>query len=285
MAVIAGVDGRVIDNSTVIGLIRTWGISSSADIQKLVHSASKKGSARTAGNTDWTGKYTAYGHTPVKLPGDSFTFKGVVKGTGSNNVEAQGTAIIDAVEIEWDIEGGKPISHVVEFGGNGALTFVNNGTAALDAVIAAPVASIGTKLELWTVAASPAKDVEITDVRTMKLRIERPSLAYASSATSGGKRRVSGNWDANLTATVYWDDWSTLPAVNAVREVRAFVDGSTYWQMKWGILREQSGLDVDVEAPGLVGCTLTWDMQAITTVAATPTLGQIAKPGGAAVWS
>ena len=81
MGVIAGVDGRILDNATVLGQCRMWGIETSADLQAMVHSASSGGTARLDGNIDWTGKYTAYGHTPGKMPGSSLTFIGVVKGT------------------------------------------------------------------------------------------------------------------------------------------------------------------------------------------------------------
>lgn len=80
VTVLTGIKGLAAKNTSAIHNTRKWTINVMSEIQAFITSATKAGTGRQIGNIDWNGQYSAYGHTPVCLPGDSFTFKGSLDG-------------------------------------------------------------------------------------------------------------------------------------------------------------------------------------------------------------
>jgi len=273
MAVLAGVAGAV-DGSNAI---RVWSVSTTNDLQAYVHSGTQQGTGRLAGNGDWSGNYTAYGHTPDVMPGETFTFTGSIDGTNG----ATGSALVESVEIAWDIEAGTIIQHVVNFASNGALTL--GAAAATDVVVPDPPTSIGCKLTLAAPAATPAFS-EVTDIRTMTLTITSSNPSYASSTTAAATKRLRGNIDFTFTFSVYEDDFADIPAAGDIQSARVYVDATTFWDLNWIMFGEASGLEVDIEGPGIVGATLNSSMNGFTGIAATPTVGFIKTPAAVTYW-
>jgi predicted outer membrane repeat protein len=273
MAVIGGTSGAVNGVNTV----RTWTVTSTADLQAGVASNTKRGEVIVDGNTDWSGSYTCYGHTPGNMPGDGITFTGSLDGTNG----VTGTAIIDSVEITIDIEAGAIIAHTVNFSGNGALT--KGGAVATDATTVCPPSSIGCKAEIGTMVAVPVWS-EISDVRTMTITITCGNQAYVSSATAGGTKRTAGNWSATVAITVYTDDYSSLPDENDSYRLRIYVDGSTFWLFEFVVFGETSDMGADIEGAAVVGGGLNARWNAYDTVAAACTEGQIVQPDTTVWW-
>jgi hypothetical protein len=273
MGVISGFGGAVNGAESV----RNWSITETADTQAVVASNTKGGTTRGPGNTDWSGSYSAYGHTPDVMPGEVFTFAGNM----NNGKGATGTAIVDEVSLTINIETGAIIEHSVNFSANGALTF---GTvAATDASVPCPPTSIGCKVQLATPAGSPSF-ADLEDVRTVTLTLTRANAAYVNSETSGGTRRTKGNLDFTLAITVHTDDANDLPDVNLVRSVRIFVNATEYWELNWVRFSEISGVEVDIEGAGIVGATLNASMQGFTSISDVCTEGSIITPDEVTIW-
>lgn len=274
MSVISGILGAV----NTISTVGKWSISYKADTQAYVASNTLGGTGRIAGNGDWSGSYDALGHTPAVLPGAAFAFLGTI-----DNVKgASGTAIVDKVEINWDIEGGKPISHTVTFSSNGALTL--GAAVVTDATIPNPPSSIGTKVELGTVVTSPVF-TELTDVRTIRLTLSNDNKSYVSSGTAGQTKRTKGNFDCDFAISVYAGDWSTLPAPNTVKAVKLWVDATTFWLINWGMIGELSNLEVDRETAAPVGATVNGSLNGFALLnGATPTAGFVKNPATTQIW-
>ncbi len=275
MSVISGVGGAV----NTISTVRTWRINSEADLQAFVASNTKAGTGRLAGNKDWNGQYTAYGHTPIKMPGEAFAFVGNM----SNGKGASGTAIVDSVEIVWDIEAGAPIAHTVSFSGNGALTL--GAAAAADESVLTVLSSIGTKVELAPVLATPVY-IELLDIRTITLTITASNQSYVSSSTAGETKRTEGNIDATLAISVYSDDFTLapFPVVNDARHVRLFIDDTLFWDIDWMRFGENSDIEVDLEGPSNVGVTLNASFSAFEDIDTVLIEGFIKKPAGSTFW-
>lgn len=273
MSVISGKSGAV-DGA---GTVRDWSVSSSADIQAYIASNTSGGTGRLAGNKDWSGSYKAYGHTPANLPGASFTFTGSVDGTNG----VTGTARVDSVDIECDIEGGGIISHTVNFSSNGALTL--GSAAATDATVAIPPSAIGCDVQLGTVASSPSW-TPVTDVRSWTLTLTADNQSYVSSDTAGETKRNEGNLDATVSYSVYEGDPSGLPAVNSIAAIRLYTSASAYWELLWVMFGEASDIQTDIEGGSLVGATLNASMNAVATVGETDTVGTIKTPAEATIW-
>lgn len=273
MGTISGMKGAVDGAHSV----RNWSITSTAALQAAVASNTKGGTVTLPGNTDWSGNFGAYGHTPAVLPGEIFTFSGSIDGTKG----AAGSAIVDQVVITIDIEAGAIISHTVNFSSVGALTLGN--VAVADATTPNPPSSIGCKVELATPAGSPSW-VELDDVRVITITLTRSNVAYVSSGTAGANSRVLGNLSATVAITLYTDDFGALPAKNDVRGARLYVNATEFWLINWLRIGDVTDLTVDIEGPNVVPASITGQWTGYTNISDTPTEGTITTPAGDEVW-
>lgn len=265
MSVINGLSSNI--NGVSTG--RKWSISSTNDMQVIIASNTKGATTRLAGNEDWTGTYDAFGYTPGSLPGEAFSFEGCITATEG----AIGTAIIDEVTIEVDIEAAAVITHSVKFSGNSVL-ILGSVTQTEDTTDVDKPSSIGCKLEVSLPIAVPSF-TEIDDIRTMSLTITTANPSYASSATSGGMRRIAGNLDFAFSFTRYTADPDDLLDAGSVHDVKMFVSATDFWHLMWVRFGDASGIDVDRETGNLVGVTQSGAMEGITDVAGTMTEGFI----------
>ena len=274
MSVLSGIGGAI----NGVTQLRTWQIDPKTDLASYASSNTLQAMAAMEGNTDWTGSYSAYGSTPVSMPTEALSFAGSIDGTNG----ATGTAIVDSVEISWDIEGAKPIEHVVNFSGNGALTI--EADASADASVTLPLPSKGRKVELGTLVDAPVW-TEVSDVRTIKLTISANNKAYASSSSSGGMLRLAGNIDCGVSYSVYAGDWAALPTLNQLTAIRLYDAAATFWLINWMIVGETTGLQVDREGAGLVGATINLKHLPIATIdAGGLTAGTITNPATSEWW-
>lgn len=277
MSIISGVGGLVANGASNITGISKWSIASkSSNLQSLITSASAGAPVRVAGNDDWNGSYEGGGPIPGVVPGESITFKGSIDGVKG----VSGAAIVDGVTINWDIEGGKPISHSVRFSGNGALT-LGAEAAVEDTGVEEAYPSKGTKLMACAPGGTPA---EVLNVRTMELTMTCDNPSGANSSTAGVVRRAKGNFDATFTATLHADDFSVPPQPGTVKHLRLFVNATDYWEIKWMVMGDLSNCEVDRETGAPVGCSISGAMTATTDIAGTPTLGEIVDPNSSTVW-
>lgn len=280
MGVLTGSGGAV----DAINTVRDWSISLTDDLQAYIASNTKSGTGRISGNEDWSGVFNAYGHTPVKMPGEKFTLTANIdKSLAGAALGAVGPVIVDQVEVRIDIESGAIIQHVTNFSGDGALVL---GTAvADDVVVPNPPTSIGTKVQLAAPAASPTF-TSIPDLRTATITFTRSNQPYVSSDTGGKVKRVAGNLDVALALAVFADNFvlADLPQVGQVMDVKVFVDATTFWQFQWMTFGELSDAQVDVENAAVVGATFNAMMNGYTLVGSTQTEGKIDKPGASTYW-
>lgn len=275
MAVISGMGGAVNGANTV----RNWEINYTADDAQLSASNSQEGTIDLAGNTDWKGKYSAYGGQPASMPGEALAFQGGL----SSEKGASGTAIVDSIEVVVDIEAGKAIEHTVNFSGNGTLTL---GTLAVtDVVTPNPPSSIGCDLQAAPASTGGSSYVALTDIRTMRITITADNQVYVSSDTSGSKRRVAGPIKGTMAVTVYADDPSTLPSANAFYALKIYVSATTYWTIKWAKFKDATMPD-DIESGKPVEATLNYNWSAFAGVGTggTATIGTITLPDSSVFW-
>ena len=271
MGVITGILGAINTRE----LIRDWSIAYKGNLAEYAASNTRAAKSALLGNKDWSGSFKGYGSLPEVMPGEAMSFAGTI-----NTVKgATGTAIIDSLEINCDIEGGKPIDYTASFSGNGALTLgVDTST---DVSLLLPTTAIGCKVELGTVVTTPVW-TELTDVRNWKLKFATDNKEYASSSTAGWKNRKKGQMKCDVSISVYTDDYTTLPAPGTITGVRLYDAAATFWLVNWIIWGEMTDIGASPEESGLVAATLNGQFRALALVTATPTAGNITKPGGAA---
>lgn len=273
-SVISGVGGAIDGVPTV----RKWTLSASAATIRWLASGSEQGASRVAGPRDWSATYEAYGPLPAKMPGDEFTFTGSYDGT--NGFVAPG--MVDSVAINWNQETGDPITHTVAFSSNGALA--PGAAAATDVTVPEAPPSVGCIIEVSDPLASPSFS-EIEDVRSVTLTISRENKPYVSSSTvadgEARTKRTAGPWDMSLSYSVFEGDSALLFEPNVVKHFRIYVDDTLYWDLQWVRIGELSDIECDHETGELVGATQNGEMEGVTDVEDTQTVGAIKTPEAA----
>jgi hypothetical protein len=185
-------------------------------------SNTQQGAGRKCGNVDWRGRYWCYGHTPVHFPGDSFTFQCVT----DNGKGLQGSAIVERMQVFWNIQRGGYIWYIVEFARNGALTLSGTATDNTQPAAVGVFCAQGTKFTY--------SGTTLSDVTEMKLDVRAYNRPRVTSDTAGGVLRARGNLDAFWDVKSLNEDPSAYPTINTNHALRFYVDSTTYWAMNWG---------------------------------------------------
>ena len=277
MGIITGIGGAVDGINTV----RKWSVDSEADLQSYVASNTKGATGQVAGNVDWNGSYEAYGHTPVRMPGEIFSFTGNM----SNGLGIRGDAIVDDVQIVADIEAGIIIAHTVNFSGDELIT--KGSAVTSDVSLPNPPSSIGTKVALAVpISGNPnsATWVELADVRGWTLSLTCDNQPYVDSGTGGGTKRKKGNLSGEVTIPIFTLDPSNHPSENDVRFVRLYVNATQYWQIASVMFSAVSGHEVDIEAGAIVGVDLNAMISSHHTINSSGVEGEIEKPDLSTYW-
>jgi len=262
MGAINGIGGAI----NGIDSVRNWHISSKADLARFAASNTAGAVGADIGNDDWSGSYAAYGGTPILMPAETGTFTGSIDGS----IGVAGPIIVDSVDIAWDIEGGKPLAHAVNFSANGVLT---PGTAvAADEVVPAPLSSI-LCLAKWD-------SDEIPDIRTMNLRISAANVPYVNSSTAGHTYRKPGNITLDASISVHADDLTDLLELNDTAVLSLYTTAALYWEITWAMVSDIADIVMDREAAAMVGATMSF----AHVISQSAVMGTIKKPGGSTWW-
>jgi hypothetical protein len=276
--VISGKSGAVLNGATPIASVGNWNITLTSDAPTYHVSGLSGGQGAEIGNKDWSGRYEALGHTPALMPGDAFTFKGAVGAAEG----VAGTAIIDEIQITIDVEAGEIIRHTVAFSGNGTLALTGGGGA--DTNVPAPATSIGTKVQWDTEDGDFTSPSELPNVRTVTITITSNNPSYWIHSATGQPGRVAGNISATVEISLYADDLddSLIPQLDAMIQVRAFVNATEYWEFKWLLVQEDSDIGANINDGSLVELTITSIMAGAG--GSTPAVGHIKNPAGTTWW-
>lgn len=273
MGVHSGAFGVVNGLSTV----RKWSINDTASNFRFGASNVQLGSARSKGVRSWTGSMEGLGALPAVMPRDSFSFAGFVApdndtltGTGE---KLTGTAVVDSLALTFDFSTGNPISWVVNFSGHLALTKSAAQAALTDATDPDVYPPCAGKVEYDT--------TEQTDIKQAVLTISAMNKKYANTGTivagecwTGVK---AGPIDFTLAITRESSKIMLNPGVNKLIDI--YVDGTDFWSLKWAMLKDNSGLNVDIENGEIISYTENWEMNAWNGSA-----GEIVQPGEASAW-
>lgn len=162
------------------------------------------------------------------------------------------------------------------FLGHLALSFADANHA--DASISNPFSICGTKIEwstdaiVWT---------ELPNIVSALLTLSCTTSDYINSSTACGTGRAAGPKD--WTAAIVLDDHtrvSPIPTKGAVLQWKFWVDATTFYRLKWGKVRNFTGITVDRRTGAIIQQTMNVDMDASDGTS----LGAIAKPDGTFWW-
>jgi len=242
---------------------------------------------RRAGNILNQGSYGAYGHTPARMPNDSFRFQGVCN-DGTEGVDSGVSgALCTGCDIRIPIMEGRYVHHLVQFVGSGAWTIDTASASDATDPNPAPGENCSLKTALVT-AGSEAGLATVTNVLQMRLVLLSKPARYADSSSSGRWDHAAGNLDAYFIFNIHPDDFGThIPTKNSILRVQAYVTASTYWDVRW-MKVEDIILDVPIEgSPDGEAKMVTTEIRCKWTGfdnAASPNEGCIVKPDTTLWW-
>ena len=289
-SVIGGRLARVNDHSTV----REWSVSISSELVPLIASNTIHAPIRLTGNSDWTGSFSAYGEPLAAIfPGQTFTFEGAFDspiGAGNATLGAYtgaNGAIVDSLEITFDIASGGAISYVVNFSAAGALTLgdVSALTIAADGSNPSMFPNTGSKF-MWEEAVTTiAPGFEtLCDITTMTLTFTADNPTYVGSCDAGVTKRVAGNIDCNASISFLADNFldSTIPQVNSILRAKFYQDASTFYAVNFMRVSGLSDITANRETGAPIGATLNLEFSGfvLDEDGTTWKAGTIATPGG-----
>ena len=235
MTVICGKAGAVTGEHTV-GM---WEVTYNGNPFEYYASNTDGASGQLAGNNDWSGSYKILGGEPANLPGDGITFTGSVDGTNG----CTGTAIVDSITVTAPIAAGGPVTTVVAFSSNGALTV--GSAAATDDTEPTPLPAKDAKL--WIT------DGDVAGVQNITLTITSANKEYV---TAGETNRVAGNLTATLSYDILEGAYANLPAPNADLFMKFYITAALFWSFKWMTVENLTNLKCDIETNELIGATV-----------------------------
>jgi hypothetical protein len=259
-----------------VAAVRNWTIEDTTDPKTVVSSATRSGTARTPGIGSWSGSASIFGVKPPYMPGETFAFVGYrAPTTGVRNTagfRSTGFVIIDSIVMTWNWATNDPLSCVMNFSGDGALTHAS-GAAVLDATTGNVPTPCGTNILIDTVI--------LPDVVSATLTLSKANSAYVSSSTSCATGRVKGAAiDWTLAITQYNQQGLGVTALKADSIITLPANDTEVWDLKWGHMQSVTGVTVDIESAALIQQTLNYAMNGIVSNA----LGWIKKPGAVTIW-
>jgi hypothetical protein len=238
--------------------VRTWSINDTSAPVKYVASNTKHGTGRRPGIQSWTGSFGCYGVRPIVMPGSFFDFKGYTSpddDVSGDGVCYEGQAIVDSIVLNWNWQTAEIINHVVNFSGHLSLTITD--TEYSDATVPDFSGSLSTKVQ-WCVPAGEMADWE--NLVSAALTISCPSVPYVNSSTLGLTGRKAGpaiDWTLSM---VEQETTRGTPNLNAQIELKMFDSLAAFWSLKWGIVKEFTGITVDRETGAIIQrtCNIEW---------------------------
>ena len=268
-----------------VSAVRNWSINEGYTTLKTVASNTQHGANRNRGIFDWTGSYLAYGHTPFKMPGEYISFQGYKAPDATGDVDNgdifTGSAYVISCAITWNFQTNELINHTVNFGGNGELT-ISQGNLIVDESTVTEFPPCAAKACVYD-GTTLTRLEHITQAVLTFTREAKTSVNSGSSTGDGScltKRYPGADLDWTLALTSENGNEAPMLATGLIKNFRMFVDATLFWDLKWGILGQRTGLQVDRETGNIISQVHNAEMKGFSA----GTVGNITKPGGTVFW-
>ena len=247
-----------------IPAVRNWQINDDASLSAFANSATRRAQGRRKGVSQWGGSYGAHGAVPIVLPGELFDFLGYtapdtdVEGTAG--ITYSGNAIVDSFGVAWDWAGGSVLAHQIGFSGNLALTKTPADAAVLDASVSDPEYPCPTKI---TYSVDGITFTELTDLVQASFNIQAQNSAYVNSSTGCNTGRKAGLIDWNLSMTTENNNLGGGLTKFTDYWFRLYITATTYYELKFGMVKSFSGLTIDEESGRIISHTINVEANAV----------------------
>lgn len=262
-----------------ISTVRNWSITDDMTNPAYKASNTAAGTGRISGIEMWTGSFGIYGAIPPVMPGEIFTFAGYSApdddAVGSDGTTAEGSAIVDSLAINFNFQTGDIISQVINFSGHLGLTWTDADDVLTDSSAPDVPPICGCKVDY----SSNGSDFStLSDILQATLTITAANQAYVNSSTGCTTGRKPGpiDWTAAITRQ------STAKTLTKGADYvwRFYTDSNSYYQMKWGKVKNFSNFNVDIESGKIVDHVINLEMNGFVG----GTTGTITVPDAGSAW-
>jgi hypothetical protein len=261
-----------------LSTVREFTLNDNMEVKKFIASNTLSGSGRVKSIKSWGGSINLYGDIPPVMPSETFTFLGYTAPTtgvkGTNGMRHTGTAIVDSVVLTWNWQNGEIISNVLNFSGHLGLTSAV-GAAVADATTPDVNGICGTKIQTST---DGVTFTDLDNVATATLTISAMNQAYVNSSTTCLTGRLPGPID--WTLGINRQDDVFFGTKGDDYQLKLFTNATEFWLLKWGILKDFTNLQVNIESNAIVSHQMNFEMQGVVGGVA----GKIEKPGVTVWW-
>lgn len=120
MAAMSGKDGKVTFSAVVIVDTLSWTLTKTTNAKSYGSNATSGGTRRVAGRTDWTGSFTFAMQSGVEEITEGSSAAIILNINATKTFT--GTAMIETVAYNVDVNTGDIITGTATFGSNGAIT-------------------------------------------------------------------------------------------------------------------------------------------------------------------
>jgi hypothetical protein len=238
--------------------IRDWSFNDTSVLPANVVSGSRFGHVRNPGIRSWSGNYNQLLAEPSILPGESGSGQFFTAPTsdvdGSTGITYAGSFVVTQAVITWDWTSGAHLSSALSFVGDGVLS--SSSSVVTDVSVPAPLEVCGTKIEY---SVNGTDYTELANVTSASLTLSCAAQAYVNSSTGCWTGQKAGPLDWAAAITVQ-DNIRTGPAIGSNYYWKFWVDDSTFWLLKWGIVKDYSNINVNIETGAIITQTINLEM-------------------------
>jgi len=263
-----------------IGSVRTWTINESMTPAVAVVSNSRFGRIRRGGVKSWNGNYTQLLAQPSILPGTVAAFSGytapVNQTWGGNGIIYYGDILVSQAQINWNWENGEMINSSISFEGHLALDNKADDWH-YDSTIPAPETLCGTKVE-YSVNGSDYTEIE--NLSQAQLILTCDVQNYVNSSTDCWTGRRAGPYDWTVALTQQETVRATGIDIGDEIYLRMYTNDTEYWLLQWGLVRDFSNIQVNIETGAIISRTINIDMNATDG----SSIGTVLAPDGITQW-
>ncbi len=271
-----------------VSTVRTWSINDSMSPKNYVASNTEFGTGRRKSLEEWGGSFGSYGHTPPVMPGAQFAFIGYTAPNDDSNgvgLRYEGDAVVENVQVDWNWGAGEIIACVTNFQGHLALEHPD-GPEIFDLTVPRVPEVVLTRFDY---SVNGSDWFEIPNLLTGQLTLSCQLQEYVNSSTAVDGRmwkgRKSGPIDWTLALTQQDVERDLFEKGDSI-QLRLYVNETEYYELKWGMVGEFTGIQVDRETGAIIQQTINVSMDGYDPSEGTyeGSRGHVLLPGGTQWW-
>lgn len=278
-----------------ISTVRDWSINDGHTPNIYSASNTLFGVSQARGVEFWDGNFNHYGHTPVVLPGEQFAFLGYgapVNSVSGNGWRYSGQALVESSVITWDWGAGGILSVVENFKGHENLNEQGaNGAEISDVSIPSIPHVACTRFDYSVDNGSNwlTWNNLVQGVLTLTCELQE----YVNSSTTVDDAGTCRVWKGNLPGRVLWTLAVTeqnmdrsIFAKGDVIQMRLYVSDTEFYLLKWAMVNDFTGIQVNRETGAIVQQTVNLGMHGFDTAAGSysASTGQVLLPSTEQWW-